>query len=177
MPTKRKKKTKKSPARKDISASLRPPRDIVRNRFTTQRSFVSFKGVPHLTQQNFKEECDVNNIMARYTSTGAISHVARKLPQFADVGEESFHEAMNLVVGAQGMFMELPASVRARFGNDPGSFLDFVQDPANASELAQMGLTERGEQAPSEPPKEPENGSQAAQPPPADPPEADPREA
>jgi phage internal scaffolding protein len=47
---------------------------------------------------------------------------------------------MNFIAEAQSMFNDLPSSIRDRFANDPGTFLDFCSNDVNRKELAQMGL-------------------------------------
>ena len=93
-----------------------------------------------MTKPEFKDQCDINNIMRRFLREGAVSHVARSEGKFEFASSIDFHEAMNQVVRAQELFDSLPAGLRARFGNDPGAYLDFVQDPANRTELAHLGL-------------------------------------
>ena len=93
------------------------------------------------TQQNFKKECDINNIMAGYERTGLMSHVARFQGQYGDVtGAVDYHSAQNAVIQETEMFMTLPAAVRSKFANDPGAFLQFVEDPANEAEMRELGL-------------------------------------
>ena len=40
------------------------------------------------------------------------------------------------------MFEDLPSKARTEFNNDPGTFLDFVQDPENKDKLYDLGLSE-----------------------------------
>ena len=47
---------------------------------------------------------------------------------------------MQIVATANSMFQDLPSSIRNQFQNDPGQFLDFVQDPENLEEMREMGL-------------------------------------
>jgi len=94
------------------------------------------------TKQSMRDECDINMIMARYMKTGAIDHVNRHGPQYGFASSLDFSESMRLVKDAQQMFDDLPSPIRTKFQNDPGQFLDFVQDDANASEMAEMGLTQ-----------------------------------
>lgn len=93
------------------------------------------------TKQAFKEECDINRIMRKFERTGMIEH-ARTVPggygDFCSAPE--FHEACNVVLAAQEMFSTVPSKVRKRFDNDPAAFLAFVQDPANADEMVELGL-------------------------------------
>ena len=41
---------------------------------------------------------------------------------------------------AYGMFMELDAKQRERFENDPGKFVEFVQDDKNLDEAEELGF-------------------------------------
>lgn len=92
-----------------------------------------------LTKQSEAESCDINVIMER-AARGIMPDVIRQ-PVFGDFSEGiTYHDAMNRVLEAQSSFMQLPAKVRTQFDNDPGLFLDFVSDPANASKLVEMGL-------------------------------------
>ena len=48
---------------------------------------------PSLTRQSFKDECDVNQIVKRYTETGMINHIPRTTPQYGEAPEGDFLEA------------------------------------------------------------------------------------
>lgn len=98
-----------------------------------------------LTKQSFANDCDINVIMGRVEKSGTYPMVQGQ-PFFGDFSDGmSYHDAMNRVLEAQGMFMQLPASLRAQFDNDPGKFLDFVIDPANGEKLVEMGLAQKAE--------------------------------
>lgn len=116
---------------------------------------------PH-TRQEFKDECDINNIMLQYQVTGEFFHLNETAPQYMDCSGEDFRAQMDYVAGAFSMFEELPSAVRTRFGNDPAEFLDFCSHEKNRPELAEMGLlspeaTDRFKtsMAPKEPPTPP----------------------
>lgn len=95
-----------------------------------------------LTRQSEAESCDINVIMKRYEKTGVLPQDMREAV-FADVSAfGSFREVMETVRQATDGFMALPADVRARFANDPVSFIDFCADPANLGELERLGLVE-----------------------------------
>lgn len=104
------------------------------------RNALDLSDEPSLTKQSFKQECDINNIMAKYQRTGAITHVKNNKAMYGFASSDSFTESMNIVATAQTMFNELPSSIRSKFKNDPARFLDFVQDEANADELVALGL-------------------------------------
>ena len=106
-----------------------------------------------MTKQSFREECDINNIMAKFQVTGMATHINEHQPQYGFATSHQFFESMQIVAKANTMFEELPSSIRAKFRNDPAQFLDFVQDPNNAEELREMGLAKRTEpQKPKTPP-------------------------
>lgn len=110
---------------------------------------------PTLTQQHSKDECDINKIMARYVKTGVLDHVAKYAPQYTENNEVDYHNSMNIVLRANEMFADLPSPVRLRFENDPGQFLEFVNNPDNHSQLAEMGLTNTPMSPPSDNPAPP----------------------
>ena len=93
-----------------------------------------------LAQQNFKDECDINNIMERFGLTGELP--ANPLPpQYGDFsGVLDYHSAMNAVLAAQDAFADLPATMRARFDNDPNNLIRFLDDPNNRDEALALGL-------------------------------------
>lgn len=103
-----------------------------------RNSFVTSE--PSKTRQSFKDECDINNILARYVKTGICDHVARRGPEYNDIDPIDFETAMQIIADATTMFNELPSPTRLAFNNDPREFLTYVQDPANASELHKYGF-------------------------------------
>lgn len=97
--------------------------------------------LPSLAKQSFRDEANINNIMARYERTGIIEHQNKFNGQYGDFTSDlDYHGAMNQVIAAQNMFETLPAKVRAKFNNDPGQFLEFADNPENSDELIEMGL-------------------------------------
>lgn len=105
-----------------------------------QRVQLSFPPGEGRTKQEFKAEADINVIMKRYERTGVIEYVQKRSPQYADVTGRDYQEAMNLIADARTAFEELPATMRARFDNDPAELLDFIADEANREEAADLGL-------------------------------------
>ncbi len=108
---------------------------------------LSFGNDPGRARQSMRDECDINKIMAKYQKTGAIDHFSRHAPQYDFADSIEFHDAMNIVTEGNRMFADLPSSLRSRFEN-PGEFLDFVQDEGNAEEMVELGL--RAPRTPSE---------------------------
>ena len=94
-----------------------------------------------LTQQHFKEECDVINIIKKHDRNGIIEHVQRGKARYGDFSEVAdYREALDLVRDAQQEFMTIPSDIRKKFDNDPGKFYEFVSDPENKEELKEMGF-------------------------------------
>lgn len=93
-----------------------------------------------LAIQSAKEDSDINTIIRRFGLSGELpANLA--MPVSGDfTGVSDFHSAMNLVRQAQDEFLRVPAEVRERFGNDPGRFMAFFDDPANADEARRYGM-------------------------------------
>jgi phage internal scaffolding protein len=114
-------------------------------------------GEETMTVQYELENCDINNIMAKYEKTGIIEHCRDHQGQYGDFSEIIDYQAtLQLVQDAHDMFLTLPAKVRKKFDNDPGKFLQYADDPANLAEMREMGLVppETPEKTQSEPPQE-----------------------
>ena len=121
-------------------------------KFKTIYNYVQNDGVdfkePSLTQQQFKDECDINRIMDRYLKTGVLSDPldrrgTPKYGEYADIGD--YMEHMNKVVEANEMFEALPASIRKRFNNNPADLIEFVMDSNNRAEAEFLGLIDKEE--------------------------------
>lgn len=95
---------------------------------------------PTMTQQQFKDDCDINTIMERYGVTGELPINVRQ-PLSEDFVEAfDFQSAQNALIEAKASFMEMPAKIRARFENDPAKFIAFFEDEANREEGERLGL-------------------------------------
>lgn len=124
-------------------------------------------GGASLTKQSFKDECDVNQIMARWVSHGVAPPVNRREPVYGDFTDVvEFQEAVQRVRTAEAMFAALPANVRRRCDHDPGKFLEFMGDEANLPEMVELGLIKAV--APAAKP-EPEKKTDGGKPPPSEP--------
>ncbi len=92
-------------------------------------------------KQSFKDECDVNSILARYAKTGLLTPVVSRPGIFVDVSEVGdYRTAIENVRSAEALFMEIPSGIRAEFDNDPAKFLDFCTDPASEDRMRELGL-------------------------------------
>lgn len=95
---------------------------------------------PSMTQQSFRNECNINNIMRKALNSGMLPR--KRGGYFGDVSglQMDYHEASNFILEANAQFLALPADLRARFDNDPAKVITFVNDPANAAEAVSLGL-------------------------------------
>lgn len=103
-----------------------------RTPYTPQLRIVQEFKQPSRTKQEFKDECDVNIIVANFLRTGRLEDIQKAKGQFLDITAlpVSYHEALNLVISAQAAFDALPASARARHDNDVNNFLKAAyEDP------------------------------------------------
>lgn len=102
---------------------------------------------PSLTQQHFRDECDINHIMARYRETGFLVDPMQKAtakPQFGDFSTVSdFMQAQNIIAHARENFDALPSNLRERFANNPAQMLSFLENESNYEEAVKLGLVEK----------------------------------
>lgn len=96
--------------------------------------------IVYVTNQAAKKSCDVNEIIKNYDKTGIISNVSKFEAKFGDMSGVDFKNMQDKVTNAHSQFMTLPSHIRARFNNDPGSLLDFMEDPANRPKAIELGL-------------------------------------
>ena len=98
---------------------------------------------PSLTQQQFKDECDINNIIKTYSQTGVLP-VSKKVGAFLDVSNVTdYQTSLQTVYEAQRAFDALPSKIRTRFENDPNLLLAFIEDDKNYDEALSLGLLEK----------------------------------
>lgn len=94
-----------------------------------------------LTQQQFKDECDINVIMKNYTETGTISHLRPSPGVYADLSQiGDLKTALDELHRASEAFNLLPAKVRTRFNNDPAELVAFCSDSKNLDEAIALGI-------------------------------------
>lgn len=105
---------------------------------------------PDMTQQAFKDECDINVIAKRFGITGELP-VNGRAPTFGDfTGVDDYQSAIHAIRDAEAAFMALPGLVRERFGQDPQRFVEFCSDARNLDEMRELGLAVPAPAAPIE---------------------------
>lgn len=95
---------------------------------------------PSRTQQQFKDEVDINHQLAKFKVTGQMVGSVVP-PEYADYEHVmDFRSSLDALNHARRSFLQLPAEVRRRFGHDPQTFLEFCSSPDNLPEMRKMGL-------------------------------------
>lgn len=106
---------------------------------------VEFKE-PSLTQQQFKEEADINNIIASVNAQGTAGNPlwsgVRKpfYGDFAHIPTDDYLAAQELISTARENFMALPSETRKYFNNNPAELLAFIQSNPDNTKLVESGL-------------------------------------
>ena len=98
---------------------------------------------PSMTQQHFKDETMIDNILQKYAETGFLTDpfTPKRPIQFGDFSEvKDFQTAQNAIALATEYFESLPANVRASFSNSPQEFLNALNDPEQRSKLEELGF-------------------------------------
>lgn len=95
-----------------------------------------------LTQQHFKAECDVNEIVRRYVQTGDSTLLEGSSPVYADVSElpADLVSAYDAIGQAEDAFMRLPSQVRKSLDNDPARLVQWLANPENKGVAVKFGL-------------------------------------
>lgn len=127
----------------------------IRKPYVSYPRFHTDCGGVQLTKQAMQAECDVNKIMSKYEKTGMLTHVNKFPGNYGDFTEATdYHTSLLQVMEAQEAFDALPATVRSRFQNNPGKFLEFAENPDNLDQMVEMGLATAVEAAPEPKPAE-----------------------
>jgi phage internal scaffolding protein len=113
-----------------------------------------------MTQEHFREETEILNIIRRHDRNGVIDHINRGTAIYGDFSEiTDYRDMIHKLREADSAFAQVPSDIRKRFENDPAKFFHFVTDEKNYEELAQMGLVNKPKQQNSSPNTEEEKPS------------------
>ncbi len=95
----------------------------------------------HMAKQAFKDECDINRVLDRAKHGASMKHLLNHqgtYGDFSDFDENTYNSMLNQIADAKTVFNDLPAELRSEFGNNPGRFFEFVNDPANVDQLDEI---------------------------------------
>lgn len=112
----------------------------MRTAYSTRQRVAIENTEPAVTVQYFKEECDIHNILAKYSDQGVLFQ-HRGTPQYGDFTDiQTYQDALNAVLEANEGFLELPSDIRKYFNNDPKEFVEFCSNEKNLDEMRRLGL-------------------------------------
>ena len=99
-----------------------------------------------MTQEHFREETEILNIIRRHDRNGVIDHINKGQAIYGDFSEiTDYRDMIHKLREADSAFAQVPSDIRKRFENDPAKFFNFVTDPSNHDALAEMGLVMKKE--------------------------------
>lgn len=107
-----------------------------------------------MTQQQFKDECDINNILRRYADYGTCDHIMRKEGRYVDCSDitaKTFQEHLDFMLDFEEHFDSLPEKVREFFDDDPTMLMEYLADGKNYDKLTELGVLKRKDSEASEP--------------------------
>lgn len=113
---------------------------LIRSRFSVfQSEGLSCPPEEGMTQQHFKDECDINYLLRHYNDIPAPPPVYGDCTQYNDL-----QSCIDTLKAANEDFLAVPSEIRARFGNSPAAFFDFCNNKDNLEELRKLGLADPG---------------------------------
>lgn len=102
---------------------------------------------PSMTQQHFKDDCDINVIVRRFNA-GQINTMPLAMNEgfYADVSDlGSYQDANARVNSIKDYFANLPSSVREKFNNSVDDFVAFASSDNSRDAFIEMGILEKPE--------------------------------
>ena len=95
-----------------------------------------------MTQQHFKDECDINNIVMSYRGKIPASD---EPAYFMDCTVTDLQSAYQIAENIGSRFESLDSDVRAKFNNNPLELLEFVHNSDNKTAAIELGLLPKPE--------------------------------
>lgn len=87
------------------------------------------------------KQCNINDILKTRSMNEIMAEASYANMTYLDISSlPSYQDALNIVIDADEKFLQLPSSIREKFGNNPQRFLDFVSDKNNIPEMKELGL-------------------------------------
>lgn len=107
-----------------------------------RKRVATYNSEPTRTQQQYKDQVNINNIMDRYKKTGTIAHIRNAASgTYMDLTEiPDLQGSLMQIKKAELAFLEIPAQVRLKFNNDPSQLITYLKDSKNHDEAIQLGL-------------------------------------
>lgn len=128
--------------KKDIVSKEAAPTHLITKRENKRRRVVAaFDEEDGMTQQHFKDDCDINKIVGKYLRGEDMSSYMRHAQYIDDASITSLTlvEAENIVAKSREAFAALPAQDRDFFANDPVNFVRYMEDPEHLEDSYTRG--------------------------------------
>lgn len=93
-----------------------------------------------MTKVNLAEALDINNIIKKYNKTGVMQNSHDFEGMYGQFDSFDLKEAMQKVIDAETLFLQVPSEIRNNFGNDAGAFIDYATDSENKDQMIKWGL-------------------------------------
>lgn len=113
-----------------------------KNRYSDSKDITKNFKNPSLTDQQFKQECDIGFIVEQYAKLGKTFDQSN-LSYVDCTSVQDYQEAMFTVANAKSNFESLPAKDRDRF-KTVENYLEFISNAANLKESFEKGYIDRG---------------------------------
>lgn len=115
--------------------TINPKNNHTRRRITLDCS------EPQLTDQSYKNQCDINIIMEQYKKTGLLPQQTTLQPKYTDnTIIPTLEDAFNITNAAIDAFNSLPPDIRRLMDNNPAQLELFIQNPENEYVLKKHGI-------------------------------------
>lgn len=93
------------------------------------------------TKQQYLNDANINNLMAKYIKTGIAPEAGTRQPIYGDFSNgNDYRNVVENINHANHVFSLLDSETRKGFGNDPAQMLDFMSKPENAEKCRNLGL-------------------------------------
>lgn len=119
----------------------------------SQASLASGLSCPEstLTQQHYKDQASIQNIVDRYTRTGQVEiNTTPPLPsEFVKITD--YQTAMNMIKRGEESFNQLPSKIRNEFKNSPAAFIAALNDPNQMDRFQKLGVFKIPKNPPADP--------------------------
>lgn len=129
---------------------------IPRNTYKRESVPLVFPEDEGRTMQNHKNECDVNQIIKKFTRRSLEEYNRGFADNYGDLSGFDYQEAQFQIAQANSLYEQLPSAIRMKF-DGPGDYLAFVENPDNEAELRKLGILPKKPEKQPEPDKPPKD--------------------
>jgi len=115
--------------------------DVMNRKSVAQGRFRHRECGPELgaAKQEFRDEADINRIMAKYRQTGVLERARVPAVFGEDAGFKTYADAYDALERAREQFLLLPPEIRLELGNDPGRYRELSSEDGVRRVLDRIG--------------------------------------